>query len=453
MVMSKFKKIFACTKCGAQFPAWEGRCRECGAWGTLVENQINTGNKKDIIEADALGEDELIDFSKVKGESLQRIQAGELEVDRVLGGGLVPGSLVLLGGDPGIGKSTLVLKIASLLSKQDKQIFYVSGEESASQLKVRVDKMKLDLNNIKFINNTDIDKIIATLDKYQPQVAVIDSIQTMRSSDSEAEAGSIGQVKQVTAKLMSAAKQSNVTIIVIGHVTKGGEVAGPKTMEHLVDVVLYLEGEKIQSFRILRAVKNRFGSTGEVGIFKMTSKGLEAVKDPAGIFLSAGQELKPGIVHSVIWEGSRAFIVELQALVSRSSFGYPKRTASGVELNRLQVLIAVLSQQGNINLKYDDVYVNLAGGLKAKDPGLDLAVCLSLASAKKNTALASGSVVMGEVSLTGEVKTAANMDRRVKEAVRLGFKQIIIPKAQIKLTSKQVNIIEVKDISQAIELI
>lgn len=451
--MFRIKKIFECTKCGQQFPVWEGRCRECGSWGTLVENQVSKGKSQPTPEFAALNEAELIDFSKIKSESLKRIEVGELEIDRVLGGGLVPGSLILLGGDPGIGKSTLVLKVASLLSQKGIQLFYVSGEETAGQLKVRVDKMKIGLDNVKFINNTDIDTIVATLNKYKPQVAVIDSIQTMKSSDSDAEAGSIGQIKQVTAKLMEVAKQFGIIVIIIGHVTKGGEVAGPKTMEHLVDVVLYLEGEKIQSFRILRAVKNRFGSTGEVGIFRMTNKGLEAVDDPAGIFLSSNKELKPGIVHSVIWEGTRAFVVELQALVSKSSFGYPKRTATGLELNRIQVFLAVLSKQGKVKFEADDVYVNLAGGLKAKDPGLDLAVCLALASAKKNTALKSGSVVIGEVSLTGEVKAVSNMEKRVKEAVRLGLKQIIIPKSQIKLTSSKVNIVEVGDIEQALLLI
>lgn len=444
--------IFECSKCGAQTPAWEGRCRECGAWSTLQEVGVKKNNTSKGAET-PLNDKEILNLSEIESEKIPRVVLGEVEIDRVLGGGIVPGSLILLGGDPGIGKSTLVLHIADLLNKQQKQLFYISGEESAGQIKMRVDRLGLNLNQTKFINQTETGLICATLAKHKPDVVIIDSIQTMSSDEIAGEIGSVSQVRAVAGRFLETAKQNNITIIIIGHVTKDGQVAGPKMLEHLVDTVLYLEGEKINSFRILRSVKNRFGSTGEVGIFQMNVKGLIPAKNAAGIFVSAIDKVSPGMVFSIIWEGSRAFVVELQVLASKTVFGYPKRTATGFDLNRLQMLLAVLQQRAGIVYSTDDVYVNLAGGLQAKDSGLDLAFCLAALSAKKNKPIAKDTVVFGEVSLTGQIKPVNNMDKRIKEALQLGYKNLIIPQTKKKLTSQKANIVQVSDIKEMVDII
>ncbi len=443
------KQIFACTKCGAQFQKWEGRCRECGGWGTLQAENVSTSTeKKNSNNFNPLDAD-IIDLSQVTAGSVGRIKIGELEIDRVLGGGLVPGSLLLLGGDPGVGKSTLVLQITDYLSKQDKDILYVSGEESAEQVKGRVERMKINTKHLKFIASTQVGAICATLTKYKPTLAVIDSVQTMVYEEVETEAGGVSQIRAVAAKLMETAKQNNICIILIGHVTKQGRVAGPRTMEHLVDVVLYLEGDKQQQFRILRSVKNRFGSTGEVGIFKMSTRGLEPVKDPAGIFVQS-QQFSPGTIHSVMWEGSRAFLVEIQALTSATKFGYPKRTVNGLDYKRVEMLLAVLQKRAKIFLASDDVFINLAGGISSKDPGLDLGVCLAVVSAKSNQSFSLPTAAMGEVALSGQVKASAQLEKRVREAVRLGYKKIIIPKTNIKITSSKVEILQVENILETV---
>lgn len=444
------KQIFACSKCGSQFQKWEGRCRECGSWGTLQAEEISSRTtKKESTTFSPLGEADIVDFSKIESGNMQRLKVGELEIDRVLGGGLVPGSLLLLGGDPGVGKSTLVLQITNYLSKQGKKILYVSGEESAEQVKGRVERMKIDITNLKFIANNQIGTICATLTKLKPDLAVIDSVQTMIYEEVETEAGGVSQVRAVAVKLMETAKQNNICIILIGHVTKQGRVAGPKTMEHLVDVVLYLEGDKQQQFRILRSVKNRFGSTDEVGIFKMVKSGLEPVKDPAGIFIQS-QQFSPGTIHSVMWEGSRAFLVEIQALTSNTNFGYPKRTINGLDYKRVEMLLAVLQKRAKIYLSSDDVFINLAGGISSKDTALDLGVCLAIVSAKKNIEFPEPTIAIGEVSLSGHVKVPIQLEQRVREASRMGYKKIIIPKTSIKITSQKADIIQVENVSAAV---
>ncbi len=444
------KQIFSCSKCGAQFQKWEGRCRECGGWGTLQEESVSIRtDKTNSNNFSPLGEADIVDFSKVSAGNIQRLKIGELEIDRVLGGGLVPGSLLLLGGDPGVGKSTLVLQITDYLSQQGQNILYISGEESAEQIKGRIERMKIDTKNLKFIANNQIGAIGATLAKYKPQLAVIDSVQTMVYEEVATEAGGVSQVRAVAAKLMETAKQNNICIILIGHVTKQGRVAGPRTMEHLVDVVLYLEGDKQQQFRILRSVKNRFGSTGEVGIFKMNTRGLEPVKDPAGIFVQS-QQFSPGTIHSVMWEGSRAFLVEIQALTSNTNFGYPKRTINGLDYKRVEMLLAVLQKRAKIFLASDDVFINLAGGISSKDTGLDLGVCLAIVSAKKNIEFSEPTVAIGEVSLSGHIKAPAQLEKRVREASRMGYKKIIIPKTSIKITSSKVEILQVENIVEAV---
>jgi len=444
--MAKTGKIYECSKCGAQTPAWEGRCRECGGWGTLQET-IATNEKNEQHAFPAVPDSALVDLASVVGEHAKRISIGETEVDRVLGGGLVPGSLLLLGGEPGIGKSTLVLKIIDALSEQGKTSYYISGEESAEQVKLRVDRLGINVARVKFLNGGNIESIVATLRKYKPDMVVVDSIQTMTSESATGEAGSIAQIRAITVRLLEVAKQEHICIVIIGHVTKDGQVAGPKTLEHLVDTVLYLEGDNMHKQRILRSVKNRFGNTNEVGVFVMTAKGLEPAGSAGHIFFTKNPHPLPGTVDTVVWEGSRPFIVELQVLVNKTVFGYPQRTVTGLDTNRVQLLLAVLNQRAKINLGSDDVYVNLSGGLKSKDTALDLAVAAALMSAKKNQALREGTIVFGEVSLTGELKEVSHFSERVREAVQLGFRRIICPTTQKKLMSQKADIVQLSEIS------
>ncbi len=445
--MKTNKTIYSCVKCGAQFSAWEGRCRECGSWGSLQKENV-AASKEKAENYLPLTPDQIIDFDKITGAKVARISLGEKEIDRVLGGGIVPGSLVLLGGDPGIGKSTLMLKVADLLSRQKKTVFYVSGEESAEQIKLRIDRLNITTDNLKYIPLVSVEKIAATLIEHKPELAVIDSIQTIYSEEANGEPGSISQVRAIAVKLLEVAKQHQISIILIGHVTKGGEVAGPKTLEHLVDTVLYLEGDNVHNFRILRSVKNRFGPAGEVGVFVMTSKGLAAVSNPATAFLSASEKAVPGSVQTVVWEGSRPFVVEVQALVSKTSSTYPKRSVSGFDLNRLQLLLAVLAKWAKVNLSTFDVYVSLAGGFKSADPALDLAVCLALVSAKSDKPLP-GVIAFGEVGLTGSLRPVPQFDKRLKEAASVGL-VVICPEVKKKIVSRKVKIITAKNIKEAV---
>jgi len=432
---------YSCSKCGSQYPKWTGRCSECGAWGTVGESNVpargwsasggqssNSRVNQDISPA------QVLDFSKVEASEVKRIPTNIAEFDRVLGGGIVPGSLTLIGGDPGIGKSTLLLQLVS----RRENSFYNSAEESASQVKLRFDRLGLKSDNLKFLAETDIDTICATIKKENPSLAVVDSIQTVSTSDADSESGSITQVRASTSKLMETAKKNNIPIFIVGHVTKEGAVAGPKTLEHLVDAVLYLEGDRFHDFRILRSVKNRFGSTNEVDIFEMTEQGLAEVKNPSKKFLSSSSQNSPGSVITCVIEGTRPFLVEVQALVAKAAFGYPQRKASGFDLNRLQLLLAVLEKRFGYNFATQDVFINISGGLKIKEPACDLAICLALISALKNTPVKKGSVAFGEVSLTGQVRPVSQPDRRANEAKSLGYENIIH---------------DVKDINEAVEKI
>lgn len=432
--MSQSKDIiYECSKCGAQYPKWLGRCSECGSWGTLGQSMPKSQEPKETKIAFA----DLVDFSQIKSKDAERLKIGIGEFDRVLGGGIVPGSLILLGGDPGIGKSTLILQVMGQLSTINYQLsIYVSAEESAEQVKMRFDRLDLKVKNLKFLNETDIDIICATIKKIKPAVAIVDSIQTVCSSEIGSEAGNVSQIRASTAKLMEAAKENKIAIFIIGHVTKEGAVAGPKTLEHLVDTVLYLEGDRYHDLRILRGVKNRFGSTNEIGIFEMTSRGLQEVKNPSQVFLEKDKPPLPGSIITCVIEGSRSFLVEVQALVSRTPFGYPQRKASGFDLNRLQLLLAVLEKRYGYRFNDQDVFINISGGLKIKEPACDLAICLALISAFKNQPPRRGYVVFGEVSLSGQVRPASQAERRVKEARSLGYEAVIY---------------EVKDIGEAVK--
>ena len=462
--MPKIQTIYVCSKCDAQFPKWQGRCPECGGWGTLVATKEQKNKKtKEIVE---IGE--VIDLDKIVGKDFKRIETGILEFDRVLGGGIVPGSLVLLGGDPGIGKSTLVLQVADKITRMfheletnkntnknlnvNSNVLYVSGEESAEQIKLRMTRLAIKPENLKFLGETNIETICATIQKLKPKLAIIDSIQTMASEEIPSEAGSVNQVRASTVRLLEVAKKENISIFLIGHVTKEGQVAGPKTLEHLVDTVLYLEGDRYHSYRILRVVKNRFGSTGEVGVFEMRDKGLKEVKNPSEIFLGQRKEILPGSVITCVMEGTRPLLVEIQALTSRTYFGYPQRRAAGFDFNRLGLLIAVLSKRTGLSLGNQDIHLNVVGGLKIQEPAADLAASLAIASSFKSKIVSPSMVAFGEVGLGGEIRPISQTEKRITEAEKLGFKKVLFPEGKYRLPSVKCEIVKIKTLNEAIKV-
>lgn len=416
----KTTAIFACTRCSAQFPKWQGRCTECGAWGTLREELRSTGRSP----ARRSQAGHAVTLADVGDGPISRLATGLREFDRVIGGGFVPGSLTLLGGDPGVGKSTLALQLAARLAVQH-DVLYLSGEESAEQVALRFRRLKLDAPKLKFLPETDVDAVVATLDQARPELAVIDSIQTLAAETVPSEAGSVPQIRTATVKLLEIAKQARVALILIGHVTKEGAMAGPKALEHLVDTVLYLEGDRYHAFRVLRAVKHRFGSTNEVGVFDMREEGLREVENPSAVFLAERQGGAGSVVACVV-EGSRAFLVEVQALVNPTSFGLPRRTTAGVDPNRLQLLLAVLTKRCGLKLGTQDVFVNVVGGVRVTEPAADLAIGLAIASAASGKPLDKRLVAIGEVGLGGELRSVTHLERRLKECVQLGFTSVVL---------------------------
>lgn len=446
--MSQPTTIFVCSKCDAQFTKWTGRCLECGAWGTVAE-KIRTkeeGKKNNTLVSPAAT---TIKLSDVVGASTARKATGIGELDRVLGGGLVPGSLVLLGGEPGIGKSTLALQLASALPNT----VYISAEESIEQIKLRAVRLSLVANTLRLGNESDVDKIISAIRELKPALAIVDSVQTIYSTDVEGEPGNVTQIRASAVKLMETAKQTGTAIVLISHVTKDGMITGPKTLEHLVDTVLYLEGDRHHFYRILRTVKNRFGATDEVGVFQMVEKGLAEVKNPSASFLEERGENQPGNILACLMEGTRPMLVEIQALVSKTAFGYPARKASGFDINRLHVLIAVLQKRAGLHLEQYDVHLNVVGGLEADEPAADLAVAMAIASAYKDKALGADVAVFGEIGLSGEVRPVSQTDKRIKECEQLGLKRVIthLPKQLTATGTKKIKIIEVKNIQELIK--
>lgn len=442
----KNNTIFTCSHCGAQFQKWIGRCLECGQWGTIEKAQI-TGDNDSKKESTEYAPAKTIRLKEVEGKNTIRIKTKTEELDRVLGGGVVPGSLILLGGEPGIGKSTLALQIATLLSPT----LYFSGEESVEQIKLRADRLKITGAGLEIGNATGVENIIATIKTKKPKLAIIDSIQTARSNEADGESGSITQVKASTVKFMEAAKATGTTIILVGQVTKEGAVAGPKTLEHLVDVVMYLEGDKYHQYRILRAAKNRFGSTDEIGVFSMTENGLEEVKNPSAAFLAGRGEPVPGTAITCLMEGSRPILVEIQALVTKTNFGFPQRRASGFDLNRLQVLIGVLSKRAKLPLESYDVFLNVVGGVNAEEPAADLAVILALASALKEKTLPADLAAFGEVGLGGEVRPVSQQKRRLEEIKKMGLKFAVTPIMNEKISD--IKIAPIKNVQEVVEKI
>jgi len=427
---------FVCQSCGESFLRWEGQCRACQAWNSLVETAVRT-EPSSARRAMASGIDGAVETHRLAdaGEADRgRLRIGIAELDRVLGGGLVPGSVVLVGGEPGIGKSTLLLQAAAGVAAAvgPERVVYATGEESASQVRLRADRLGLlagPAGGIRIAAESSIDRIAGlAIDEPAPALLVVDSIQTATVDELDGPAGSVGQVRAAALRLMEVAKPNGIAVVLVGHVTKDGSIAGPKTLEHLVDAVLTLDGERYAAVRLLRATKNRFGSTEEVGVFEMGESGLREVSDPARAFLAEHDGPAPGSVVAPTLEGSRPLLVEVQALVAPGPGGTPRRTTSGVDANRVSLLVAVLGRRAGIGLGSHDVYVNLAGGLTVDEPGLDLPLAIALASSLRDRPVAADTVAIGEVGLLGELRTVSGLDRRLREAVRLGFRRAIVPR-------------------------
>ena len=441
--------VFVCNECGYESSKWLGKCPACNNWNTFVEEKaIVTASGKDKKKERS----EPINLNQVEKKDTIRIKTGIEELDRVLGGGFVEGSLTLLGGEPGIGKSTLILQICSKL-KLDGKILYVSGEESAEQIKLRADRLEIKNDNLLFLAETDIDNVEYGIEKYSPKFVIIDSVQTMYSEEITSAPGSVSQVREITARIMKMCKKANITTIIIGHVTKDGNIAGPRVLEHMVDAVLYLEGERYFSYRILRGVKNRFGSTNEIGMFEMQNEGLVEIKNPSSILISEREGNPPGSIIVVSLEGTRPLLLELQALSVPSVFGMPRRNAIGIDYNRLTLLMAVLEKRAGLNLGSQDVYLNIVGGIKVNEPALDLGIVLATASVFKNISIKEDVVAIGEVGLTGEIRSVNMIEKRIKEAEKLGYKTCIIPESNKKLLKEKFNldIIGAKNIIDAMK--
>lgn len=447
---SKVVSVFFCNNCGYESPKWLGKCPACNEWNTFVEEKLKK-DKSGVYKEKT--ESEIVKLSDIKIELGQRFNTGFGELDRVLGGGLTKGSLTLVGGDPGIGKSTLILQMCDKIDCGGKAL-YISGEESGSQIKMRAERLKINNDNILFLSETDMTVIAEKLKNDKPSLLIIDSIQTMYDPTMESVAGSVGQVRAVTGRFMEIAKKQGITTIIIGHVTKDGAIAGPRVLEHMVDTVLYLEGERYFSYRILRAVKNRFGSTNEIGIFEMMDNGLSEVSDPTQIMISENKNA-PGSVVVCTVEGTRPMVVEIQALVSQTPFGMPRRMATGLDYNRLTLLAAVLEKKAGCNLYNQDIYINVVGGIKINEPAVDLGIAVSVMSGFKNKSLKPGGVIIGEVGLTGEIRGVNFIEKRIYEAEKTGFSYCVIPKSNAKnLEGKyKIDIIEAENLTDIMKQI
>lgn len=432
--------MFVCSECGEEYIQWQGRCSVCGNWNTLKEMNVPaetryTGTRSGYSGGTA---EEPVVLANVVGQQEQRVTTGFSEVDRVLGGGIVQGSVILLGGDPGIGKSTLLLQVvAKMAHTSTKPILYISGEESPAQIKLRAERLGIHSEMIHLLPTTNVETIQATIEKTDPALVIVDSIQTMYDPQFPSSPGSIVQVRESAIRIQHVAKSLGVPVVLVGHITKEGTVAGPRTLEHLVDVVLYLEGDTQQTLRILRAVKNRFGDISEAGIFSMEDKGMVEVTDPSRFLLSERVQ-SPGSVLAAIIEGTRPMLIEVQALTTPTVFGYPRRTASGFDLNRLNLLLAVLQRRVHIDLSSHDVFINIVGGLSVKDPAVDAAVCVALASAYKDVVLSPTLCVLGEVGLAGEIRKVIYQERRIKEVQSLGYQVVDSVKDLAQLVQKVV---------------
>lgn len=426
----KTKTVFSCQNCGYQSPKWLGRCPDCNSWNSFVEEDyapVSSGKAKERV---ALYKDEPVLLRDVEVKEANRLKTNIAELDRVLGGGIVAGSVILIGGDPGIGKSTISLQISNQLTHQGFTVLYVSGEESVTQTKLRAKRLGAGVkeDNLYIVNQTDLSLIIEYINKIKPEAVIIDSIQVIFEPSISSSPGSVSQVRECAGILTQLAKTTGTSIFIIGHVTKEGALAGPRVLEHIVDTVLYFEGDRFAVHRILRAVKNRFGSTNEIGVFEMKAEGLREVKNPSEIFLSERPKDVSGSVVASILEGTRPLLVEVQALVSKTSFGYARRRAQGFDFNRLSLLVAVLEKRIGLHLEMEDIFLNVAGGIKIEDPAADLAAVVAVASAFREQLVIADTVVLGEIGLAGEIRSISQIALRVNEAEKLGFKHCIIPR-------------------------
>lgn len=451
--MAKAKKsVFFCQNCGHEESKWLGQCPACKEWNTFVEEKVTSvkaGTVRDKKEA------QIVALSSVETDEDERMMTEMAELDRVLGGGIVPGSLVLVGGDPGIGKSTLLLQVCQRLAAMNKKILYISGEESLKQIKLRANRMGDFSHTLFLLCETNLDMIRNVIEQQTPDMVVIDSIQTMYNEEVGSAPGSVSQVRESTNILMQLAKGLGISIFIVGHVTKEGTVAGPRVLEHMVDTVLYFEGDRHASYRILRAVKNRFGSTNEIGVFEMQKRGLVEVENPSEFMLSGRPEHASGSVVACAMEGTRPMLMEIQALVCKSSFGMPRRTAAGLDYNRVNLLMAVLEKRAGLPLSSYDAYVNIAGGIRMNEPAADLGIVMAIASSYKNKPVSEDAIVFGEVGLSGEIRAVTMPEQRVAEAKKLGFKTCILPEVSVKGLGQVegIEVIGVRSVNQAMNLL
>lgn len=439
---------YVCEECGYETVKWLGKCPACNNWNTFQQEVYQKSGKT----GQSFSKGEAKPLAQIEALKDERILTKLKELDRVLGGGIVPGELILVGGDPGIGKSTLLLQICESLGKNSK-ILYASGEESLNQIKIRADRLKITTSNLLVLAETSLDKVLECAKDEKPNILIVDSIQTMFCEEASSAPGSVTQIREATHQLMRYAKHTNTAVLIVGHVTKDGNIAGPKVLEHMVDCVLYFEGERHQSYRILRTIKNRFGSTNEIGVFEMTDTGLCEVENPSEMMLSGRPEDAPGSVITCTIEGTRPVLAEIQALSSPSGFGNARRMATGLDYNRAIMLVAILEKKLGFNMQSQDIYLNIAGGLKISEPSSDLAAIIAIASNYKNYVVDYKTLILGEVGLTGEVRSITNPEKRVNEAIKMGFDKVILPKDNVKSikSTKNIEIIGVKTVAEAIK--
>jgi len=444
--MSKTKIKYICSNCGYESLRWIGKCPECESWNSFTEEIVETSPRKANISKSRFSYNKILDIS---ADEADRIKTGIIEFDRVLGGGIMPGSVILLGGDPGIGKSTIAMQAAASIKEK---VLYVTGEESEKQIKLRSGRLNVKSDSFFIQAETELSNILGAIKEISPSVVIIDSIQTTYRSELENSPGTITQIRECTALLMEEAKKNHYSVIIIGHVTKEGMIAGPKILEHMVDTVLQFEGESNHSFRILRAQKNRFGSTNEIGVFEMCEDGLREVNNPSELFLSEREKQTPGSVVTSSIEGSRPILLEVQALVTPSNFGYPQRVSNGFDQKRLSILLAVLEKRANVRASANNVFVNIAGGIRVIEPAADLAVCVSIASSLMDKVVDNQTIIIGEVGLGGEIRSVGHIEKRIQEAQKLGFKTAIVPEGNLKSIklSKGIKVIAVENIKDTI---
>ncbi len=450
------KTAFVCQSCGYQTPGWLGKCPDCGRWDTLVEERFRKApiqKSSGVARGMSDFKSKPVPIDSIELDPEERITTGIGEFDRVLGGGIVPGTLILIGGDPGIGKSTLMLQALYGLGKEGHTVLYVSGEESARQIRLRSNRLETVSPNMLVVSEVDMEHILSMVETVKPGVLVIDSIQTMFNSDLSSAPGSVSQVRESAMRLMLMAKRTNIPTFLVGHVTKEGAIAGPRLLEHMVDTVLYFEGDRSHVFRVLRAVKNRFGSTNEIGVFEMKEKGLEEVVNPSAVFLSERPSNAPGSVVTASMEGTRPILIELQALASSTNFGTPRRTILGLDHNRVALLAAVMEKKLGLHLMGHDIFMNVAGGVKVDEPAVDMGIVAAIASSFLDRPIPDNNVILGEVGLTGEVRAISHVEIRVVEVKKMGFTKCFIPSSNLKrmIGAEDIEIVGIKTVSEAIE--